>query len=52
MCEGGIGESGRLPTEAKLCRHYGTSHHKVLQAFHDLGAEGLVQRVSGFAAPS
>jgi DNA-binding GntR family transcriptional regulator len=46
--EGGqIEEGGRLPTEAEIGRQHGVSRHTVRQAFQDLVAEGLVQRVPG-----
>jgi DNA-binding GntR family transcriptional regulator len=46
--EGGqIDEGGRLPTEAEIGRQHGVSRHTVRQAFQDLVAEGLVQRVPG-----
>jgi GntR family transcriptional regulator len=47
-------DGNRLPTEAELAAEYRVSRQTVRRAFHDLVAEGLVNRVPGrgtFAAP-
>ncbi|NIL77296.1 putative fructoselysine utilization operon transcriptional repressor [Rhodococcus sp. B10] len=37
----------RLPTEAELAAEYGASRQTIRRAFHDLVAEGIVDRVPG-----
>ncbi|MCT2582054.1 GntR family transcriptional regulator [Actinophytocola gossypii] len=54
ILRGGYAGGVRLPTEAELAAEHGVSRQTVRRAFHDLVAEGLVQRVPGrgtFAAP-
>jgi GntR family transcriptional regulator len=54
ILRGGYADGGRLPTEAELAKEHQVSRQTVRRAFHDLVAEGMVQRVPGrgtFAAP-
>ncbi|MGM5068720.1 GntR family transcriptional regulator [Rhodococcus qingshengii] len=44
----GVYQGGlRLPTEAELAAEHGASRQTIRRAFHDLVAEGIVQRVPG-----
>lgn len=54
ILRGGYADGVRLPTEAELAKEHQVSRQTVRRAFHDLVAEGMVQRVPGrgtFAAP-
>lgn len=47
ILQGRYADGGRLPTEAELAREYDISRQTVRRAFHDLVAEGMVQRIPG-----
>jgi len=44
---GDFGESGRLPTEVELQRHYSISRHTVREALQQLEKDDLIYRVQG-----